>query len=107
MKEYKALLERYQLWYLLEREWVHIPEKYSSPEELDFSAQEHYHTIKACTDRHLSDWQTYNSIGQQDWLLVFELEKLLNKYKNIIYYNSFFLQFITNSCVNIINILKP
>lgn len=106
MKEYKELLEHYQLLSLLDKEWIHMPDIRSSQQELDYSATEHYKTIKTCTDQHLSDWKEHNSSWQQDWLLVFELEKLLDKYKNMIYYNTSFLQLISNSCVKLIDILQ-
>ena len=107
MQEYKTLLEKYQILDILEQDWVHIPDNYSSSEEISDSAEKHYEMIKRLTDIHKNNWEQYDATWNSDWLFVFELEKLLDKYKSVVYYNTSFLQLISNSCADIMDTLKP
>ncbi len=78
-KEYIQLLKKYGIESILERQWVYDHEKDELSDQLD-----HYHLVKSLTDRWQSDTSDLIETWSEQWLLSFDIKKLLQKYRNAI-----------------------
>lgn len=76
IKEYVEILKKYNLQWILEQERI-----YDQKNDNNISAQQHYELIKTITDRQKQDRESFLATKSEDWLIVFEIKNLLNKYK--------------------------
>lgn len=76
MKEYQQLLETHNLQWILHEQWI-----YDEKQDTLAWAESHYSLIKTLTDIQKHHWEQYLTTQSDDWLIVFDIKKLLNKYQ--------------------------
>jgi hypothetical protein len=81
IKEYIKILEKYNLQQILQEEWI-----YDKSHDNHASAEQHYKLIKTITDIQKDNREQFLQTNSQDWLIVFEIKNLLNKYKESLKY---------------------
>ncbi|MDD5213870.1 MAG: hypothetical protein PHG82_05580 [Candidatus Gracilibacteria bacterium] len=78
IKEYRCLLEKYNISNILDGKWVHNPDDKDKESDLkDYS--NHYELVKTCTDLLNEGIAKYNDNGDSS-SIIFELRDLLGKY---------------------------
>ncbi len=80
MAEYLGLLQSHGLANILEKKWVHTPGSHRLPEE----EEEHYQTVKKCTDILCGDIDDYMTTGNAGGFS-FQVKQLIHTY--IVRYN--------------------
>lgn len=81
IKEYINLLEKYSLKQILQEERI-----YNKDTDNPKSGEQHYTLIKTITDIQKNNREQFLQTNSQDWLIVFDIKNLLNKYKKKLKY---------------------
>jgi len=76
IKDYVSLLQKHNLQRILENERI-----YDKENDTTNSAQQHYELIKTITDIQKDNRESFLETKSEDWLIVFEIKNLLNKYR--------------------------